>query len=57
MPFNQLGLGSASLLPLAFLGGKRPEFPMGEIPNGTTKWTKKKKKAKLVKSPEVTLSG
>ena len=42
--FNYLGLGSATLLQLAFLWGKRPEFPMGEIPIGTTKCTKYKYK-------------
>ena len=40
MHFNWLGLGSATLLQLAFLREKRTEFPMGEIPNGTTKCTK-----------------
>ena len=43
MHFNyQLGLGSATLLQLAFLGEKRPAFPMGEIPIGTTKCTQYK---------------
>ena len=40
--YNELGLGCATLLQLAFLG----KFPMGEIPIGTTKCTKKTKKQK-----------
>ena len=34
--------GSATLLRLTFLGEKRPEFPMGQIPIATTKCIKRK---------------
>ena len=44
MHFKQLGSGSATLLQLVFLGGKRPGFPTGEISIGTTKCTKYKNK-------------
>ena len=46
MHFNELGLGSATLLQLVFLWESDPNFPTGEIPIGTTKWGKKKKKKK-----------
>ena len=41
------GVGSATLLQLAFLREKRPGFPMGEIPIGTIKCKKEKKKKKV----------